>query len=116
MRLLADENVPAQVVTQLRTAGHDVAWEAELAPGAPDTDVRDRAIGEQRLLLTFDNGFGAMLLREKPADLPGAILVRGRHGPPRLLAEAIVSALAQDIAWHRHFSVMTPTGVRQIPL
>ena len=48
MRLLADENVHGELVTWLRTAGHDVAYVAEFAPGAPDDDVLRLAHAERR--------------------------------------------------------------------
>lgn len=52
MRFLANENIPAAVVTALRAAGHDVAWVREDAPGAPDDAVLARAVADERVLLT----------------------------------------------------------------
>ena len=34
MRLLANENFPAEAVDALRSAGHDVAWVRTDAPGS----------------------------------------------------------------------------------
>jgi predicted nuclease of predicted toxin-antitoxin system len=57
MKLLANENIAAALVTGLRSAQHDVAWVAETAPGSSDLQVISLAIGQQRLLLTFDRDF-----------------------------------------------------------
>ena len=46
MRFLADENIEHPVVEALRSAGHDVASVADIAPGAPDEEVlRPRTAG-----------------------------------------------------------------------
>ncbi len=42
MKILADENVPGAAVALLRSAGHDVAWMTEEAPGSADADVLRR--------------------------------------------------------------------------
>ena len=58
MRILANENMPADAVDALRSAGHDVAWVRVDAPGSPDEAVLARAAAEHRLLITFDKDFG----------------------------------------------------------
>lgn len=60
MRLLADENVPGAVVNALRDAGYDIVWIVQQTPGITDSAVRDYAVQENRLLLTFDKDFGAL--------------------------------------------------------
>ena len=57
MRFLADENFDTLVVKTLREAGHDVSWIRDIAPGAPDEEVWDHAVKENRILLTFDKDF-----------------------------------------------------------
>ena len=74
-RLLANENVPAAVVTALRADGHDVGWMAETAPGAPDEAVLAVALAETRVLLTFDKDFGELVFVHGIA-CPGVILIR----------------------------------------
>ncbi len=61
MRLLADENIPGDVVAALRLAGHDV-----LA----------RAQEERRILLRFDKDFGELAWRERPPAACGVVLFR----------------------------------------
>ncbi len=53
-KFLANENVPGEVVEAARLAGHDLAWIAELSPGADDDDVLATALAQSRVLVTFD--------------------------------------------------------------
>ncbi len=79
MRWLADECVAAALVGELRSAGHDVAYMAEVAPRASDADVIRRANDEDRLLLTEDKDFGELVFRWGRA-VPGIVLVRIHPG------------------------------------
>jgi len=72
---LADECVDAALVGQLRGAGHDVDYVAELASGVTDTQVVSLAQADGRLLLTEDKGFGELVFRLKLA-IPGVVLLR----------------------------------------
>ena len=54
MRLCANENIPEDCVIRLRQSGHDVLWIGEVSPGSPDVSVIDRALAEDRILITFD--------------------------------------------------------------
>jgi predicted nuclease of predicted toxin-antitoxin system len=65
VRWLADECVDAGLVSRLRGAGHDVAYIAEIASGAPDAEVLRRAFDDGRLLLTEDKDFGDLVFRSK---------------------------------------------------
>ena len=65
MRWIADECVSARLVKLLREAGHDVAYVAEMAAGASDTDLIGLARRENRLLLTDDKDFGELVFRRR---------------------------------------------------
>ena len=54
MKLLADEGVEQYLVQALRTAGHNVDYVAELAPGMSDDEVLTMATRDSSLLLTND--------------------------------------------------------------
>ncbi len=75
MRWLADECVDAGLVSQLRVAGHDVVYVAEVAPATSDADVMMRAQAEDRLLLTEDKDFGDLVFR-RGQSVPGVVLLR----------------------------------------
>jgi len=75
MRWLADECIDAGLVEHLRQAGHDVLYAAEMAAGASDPEILDRADGDGRLLLTEDKDFGDLVFRSRRA-VPGLVLLR----------------------------------------
>lgn len=76
MRFLANENVLGDVVTSLQHAGHDVAWGRADAPGSQDEDVLERALREDRILLTFDKDFGELAWQRGLPASCGVILLR----------------------------------------
>jgi predicted nuclease of predicted toxin-antitoxin system len=65
MILLADENVDAPIVAELRAAGHRVDYVRELDPGIDDQTVLAFANGRDALLLTSDKDFGELVFRRR---------------------------------------------------
>jgi predicted nuclease of predicted toxin-antitoxin system len=94
MRLLADQNVPGDAVARLRAAGHDVAWVRLDAPGSPDADVLARAVGEGRILLSFDKDFGELAWRAGLPAAGGFILLRLPMPSPATAGETIAAIVA----------------------
>jgi predicted nuclease of predicted toxin-antitoxin system len=45
----------------LRSAKHDVVAIAEVSPRAEDDDVRERAVSDERILITEDKDFGQLV-------------------------------------------------------
>jgi predicted nuclease of predicted toxin-antitoxin system len=60
VRFLADESCDFSVVRALRSADHDVLAIAEISPREDDRPVMERALGENRILLTEDKDFGQL--------------------------------------------------------
>lgn len=116
LRLLADENVPRSAIVALREAGHDVRCVAEVSSGASDQVVLSLATSEDRILLTFDKDFGELATDPKAGGVPGVILFRFRLRSPETVAKHVLSALAQDIHWRGHLSVVEEHHVRSYPL
>jgi predicted nuclease of predicted toxin-antitoxin system len=112
MRLLANENFPAEAVEALRSRGHEVAWVRLDAPGSSDRQVLDRAVAEDRLRLTFDKDFGELAFR---AGLPAScvvVLFRMRLTSPSQVAQRTVAALESRADWVGHFAVVLDDRVR----
>lgn len=76
MRILCDESVPVAVERFLAAAGHDVVAVRQWAPGTSDRTVLQKAIGEERLLVTYDRDFGTLLFRERLRPAPLVLYVR----------------------------------------
>jgi predicted nuclease of predicted toxin-antitoxin system len=94
MRLCANENIPGDGVAALRRQGHDVLWVREAMPGATDEQVIERAIAEQRLLLTFDKDFGELAFRHGRKAAAGVVLFRINQPSAAAVAETIARVLA----------------------
>jgi predicted nuclease of predicted toxin-antitoxin system len=113
MRLLADENLPLLTVRALRAAGHDVYAAAESSPSAADTVLVRHAVAEDRIIVTFDRDFGA-LVAMGPTAVPGVLLLRL---PPRsavVVTTLLVNLLARsEVTWLGHLSVVTEEHIRQ---
>ncbi|TSC71594.1 MAG: hypothetical protein G01um101438_1025 [Parcubacteria group bacterium Gr01-1014_38] len=92
LRLFADENVYAEIVTRLRAGGMDVETVQEAGKaGASDANILRHARGTDRILLTFDRDFAD--IRYLPRDVPGIVLLRFRQTPIEDIAERAEDAV-----------------------
>lgn len=58
MKILVDENIPATTLSELREQGHDVLdIRGTSDQGMADQQLWEKAVQEQRLLITTDKGF-----------------------------------------------------------
>ncbi len=116
MRLLANENVPGMVVEQLRAVNWDVSWIRTECPGIVDRDVLQRAVSENRILLTFDKDFGELAVRSGLKTPQGIILFRLGLQSPEMVAKMVLKILQSRTDWAGHFSVADEMRVRMRPL
>ena len=75
MKLLADEGVDRPIVDQLRQAGHQVFYVAEMDPSISDERVLELANEQGALLITADKDFGELVFRLGRIHA-GAVLLR----------------------------------------
>jgi predicted nuclease of predicted toxin-antitoxin system len=116
MRFLANENIPQDAVKLLRSNGYDVAWIRIDSPGVPDTEVLARARAEQRVLLTFDKGFGRLVFQLGHEASCGVVLFRTLAPSSLATARRILQALQERSDWAGHFSTVDDSGVRRTEL
>jgi len=115
-RLLANKNLPRMAIESLRDSGHDVLWARESMSGASDPEVLERAVDENRILLTFDKDFGKLPFHGRlPADC-GIILLRFPLLSPESVAASILALFEEKREWEGHFTVVDPTRIRVTPL
>lgn len=120
MRFLADMGVPASVVVQLRQIGHEAVHLREQGlQRLPDDEIFQKAITENRILLTFDLDFSEIVALSRNENV--AIVVfrlrntRAKHVMERLekvLAEssdALAKGAIISVEEHRH-------RVRRLPI
>lgn len=93
LRFLADESCDARVARALRERGRDVASMAELARGAPDQEVIERACADERILLTEDRDFGQLVYAAGFALGVGVFYIRCPEQVRPTLPERIVAAM-----------------------
>lgn len=117
MRLLADENIPLLVVEALRRQGHDVLRVVDVTAGIDDNAVARIAASDQRVILTFDKGFGDLAIREPSTASSGVVLLRFTPVDPADASALVVAALAQvGEAAAGHLVVVERDRVRVRPL
>jgi predicted nuclease of predicted toxin-antitoxin system len=116
MRILANENVSATVIRELRRRGHDVISVKESMRSAPDRAVLRRATEEDRLVVTHDKDFGVLAFQWGLPATSGVILFRLSGDNPDADNERILSVLEQHADWAGHFCVVTDDRIRVRPL
>ena len=94
MRFLCDEGVEAQVVRDLRAAGHEVSYIAELDPGITDDEVLSRATQSGAVLVTNDKDFGELVFRQGRVA-SGVLLLRLAGSTPDKKAATVVAAVGE---------------------
>jgi predicted nuclease of predicted toxin-antitoxin system len=86
MRFLIDENLSPRLAELLTKSGHDAVHVRDLdATGAPDAEIMTLATRDERVIISADTDFGALLAHSR-ATKPSVILVRALIGrrPPEL--------------------------------
>lgn len=77
MRLLIDQNIAQRVAALLRDAGHDAVHVADRGlSAAEDHEILELARAEERVVVSEDTDFGA-LLAHAGSDTPSFVLLRG---------------------------------------
>src|ERR1700679_2941543 len=112
MQFLANENFPLDAVEALRKEGHDVTWIRTDAPGTKDPDILQRAVAENRVLLTFDKDFGDLAFHFGLPAACGIVLFRLQANSSSALALMVVAAIRSRNVWAGNFSVVDPGRIR----
>lgn len=112
MRLLVDQNLARRVAAALRDAGHDAVHVAERGlSAADDREVLAVAVEEQRVIVSEDTDFGA-LLAHAGAAAPSFVLLRAAAEPlsPERQATLLIAnlpAVEDELAAGCHRRVLT---------
>jgi hypothetical protein len=112
MRIIANENVSATVIRELRNRGHDVVSVKESMRSAPDQAVLRRAAEENRLVVIHDKDFGALAFDGAAGRVRRDLLRLSapiRHRQPRIWT----SLQATD--WAAISALITASHPRPLP-
>lgn len=121
MRLLLDKNLSFRLVAVLKAGGHDVVHVDDLDLGqAADDVILDRARELDRVVVSSDTDFGALLAAQR-ADSPSMVLTREIEAyPASEIAELLLAALdvAADVLGDGAIVVVgrEDVRVRRLPL
>jgi predicted nuclease of predicted toxin-antitoxin system len=112
MRLIANENIMATVVGELRSRGHDVLWVKESLPKAEDDVILATAQTEHRVVLTHDKDFGELAFRYGlPAEC-GVLLIRLSGTSRQADIDQVLKVIDSRDDWSGHFSVVSRGRLR----
>jgi len=112
MKIVADENVEAEIIERLRSVGHDVIDIKATHAGISDTEVLGLASTNNAVLLTNDKDFGDLVYR-RGLYSTGIVLLRfGRieNAERADLISNVFGLHTEDLVGS--FIVVTRTGVR----
>jgi predicted nuclease of predicted toxin-antitoxin system len=91
LKFLLNENVSPVVAQALIDLGHDVSMASD-HPGSPDTYVLTAASNQERILITCDKGFGALVHRDRMAHA-GVVILRLRMDTPEYQRAVLLAAI-----------------------
>ncbi len=112
MKFLLDENADIRLAPWLRSQGHDVTVVAHDYPyGLADGDVLSAAHREQRILITNDRDFGALIVREGHAHA-GVVYFRLSTVDLPTLTLRLTAVLTDYADQFHEFLVVTDERVR----
>ena len=116
MHFLANGNFPLDAVEAIRKLGHDVIWIRTDSPAAKDREILQRAVNEQRIVLTFDKDFGNLAFQfGLPANC-GIVLFRLQSNSSQTLANVVANAIQTSTDWAGYFAVVEVGRIRMRPL
>jgi predicted nuclease of predicted toxin-antitoxin system len=112
-KILADENIPIEVVKFLQRCR--LVSVTEFLQGFSDLEVLELANRENRAILTFDKDFGEMVVREK-AKVKGLILLRFAPRTPEQIAARVWQILTSQFPVENSLLVVRENTIRIIRL
>jgi predicted nuclease of predicted toxin-antitoxin system len=116
VRILANENVPEPLVSELRRRGHDVVWMVEAGAGDDDKHVLQRAQQERRLVVTLDKDFGELAFAQRLPAQHGVVLIRTSGSSPDADNARAVIALESRDDWFGRFATIEDDRIRSRPI
>jgi predicted nuclease of predicted toxin-antitoxin system len=116
MKLLADENIPLDLVRILKSKGHLIETVAEVRlTGVPDEDILRYAVAHSLTILTEDKDFGYWLEFSPSSSSPRAILLRFNQINVEDMAHDLLSAIQRiesEAPTGRIMAVLSPGRLR----
>jgi predicted nuclease of predicted toxin-antitoxin system len=112
MRFMVDECVGPGIAAWLRTNSHDAISVFDLFTGMDDSDVLEKAVSGNRILITDDKDFGDMVVRQGMKH-KGIVLLRlnDDHFPNRVrVLSRLLTQYSDQLK--NNFVVVTEKAIR----
>jgi len=113
LRFLCDANIGSTIVRAIAAKGYDVV--TAIAPGEPDQAVLERAVAEERILVTCDRDFGELIYLHGKAAPPAVIYIRFEPQTVEEIVPRLMSVLEFDML-RGHMIVIDDHQTRRRPL
>lgn len=116
LRLLFDQMLDVEVAERLTELGHDVLRVAEVGMAREDDDqILDRAIAENRILVTLDEHFGDWTVLPL-SHHPGVLRIKAIPATTRRILEVLIPFLEghSGAVFEDHLVIVRSAGVRWI--
>ena len=107
--------MPIEAVEALKSKDVDIVSVIAFAKGLNDSEVLDLANRENRIVVTFDKGFGELVVKEK-MKVRGLILLRFTPKSPQQVVSRIWQLLTSQIPIENNFVVVRDFTVRVVKL
>lgn len=110
--ILADENVHAHLIRDLRKSGFNVLSIREKFKGMADVDILALARKQHTLLVTEDSDFGEWIFAHKEKNV-GVVFLRYKAKDLPTITKTVLGILEKyGIALFEKFIVVTPRKIR----
>jgi predicted nuclease of predicted toxin-antitoxin system len=116
LRFIANENITATVVRELRRRGHDVLWVKEAMPKSADDAILAKAQSDERVVLTHDKDFGELAFRHGLPAASGILLIRLSGTDRQADIDQALRVIDSRDDWAGHFTVVSRGRLRMRPL
>jgi predicted nuclease of predicted toxin-antitoxin system len=114
MKFLADENFPLSSSMILKENGIDILIIALSSAGISDVEIMNRAIIEDRTILTFDRDFGQLIFLENFRPQGGVVYFRWESFTPSEPAVFLLRTLEENIVdFSNALTVVDKFSIRQ---
>lgn len=111
MKFIANENIPFEVVINLRKAGYNLIRIDEIKKGLSDDEVIKLTNKENGILITFDKDFGELVFKKRML-VGGIILIRIKPKNISYIFDRILYLLNSNIEIKRNFIVLEEDKIR----
>ena len=107
--------MPIEAVEALKKKDVDIVSVIAFAKGLKDSEVLDLANRENRIVVTFDKGFGELVVKEK-IKVRGLILLRFTPKSSQEVTSRIWKTLISQIPIENNFVIVRDFTVRVVKL